>query len=493
MFQRRCAGSKAPLCTCGYVTRWYWWHVYVTKHTVQICRNPALYGIRGGGQALEPQLQQRFVQTTVASLTEHGFVSTDQDGFALRAEVPGEIMAQVMDTRVVLLCTSESSHAALHSLQNHGGDHQDATTRQPVRPAARAVPRGRAVCHPPAVRGAYKQQCTMMYSPGAPRRKRSTPSTTPRAPSSCQAWRAPTCACSFATPTATFGPGTASPLQRTSCLCCSTRRSATSRPGSSMACARRPTWWSDTASALQPPWPSMCVTTEHTAYYSATVCLRYYMHQGHFAASANALTLSRSMRLRLWDNTTLPTRQLPNVGQVTASRLRAAGITSLRDLAARDPRWVEQVTTRHYPFGTQLQHALTQLLPPRMELLVQPLRTHALCGHASMHHRVRVAGWWACGAAGTGQAPRGAVVVPNDLCHARRGQHAGRRIAAGATARCRAHAVALDHQDGGGAASAQRTAAVRCGGVCHHGPVRCVAGRQRRDYMMIHPSPVTAS
>lgn len=52
------------------------------------------------------------MQTTVASLTKHGLVggvgtgstyqyqhrqqvSTDQDGFVLRAEVPGEIMAQV--------------------------------------------------------------------------------------------------------------------------------------------------------------------------------------------------------------------------------------------------------------------------------------------------------------------------------------------------------------------------------------------------------------
>lgn len=102
---------------------------------------------------------------------------------------------------------------------------------------------------------------------------------------------------------------------------------------------------------------------------------RYYMHQGHLAASANALTLARSLRHRLWDNSTLPTRQLPNVGQVTAGRLRAAGITCLRDLASKDPRWVEQVTARHYPFGSQLQHALTQLLPPRVELHLQPLRT----------------------------------------------------------------------------------------------------------------------
>lgn len=110
------------------------------------------------------------------------------------------------------------------------------------------------------------------------------------------------------------------------------------------------------------------------------------MHQRHLAATANALTLSRSLRHRLWDNTSLPTRQLPNVGQVTAGRLRAAGIACLRDLAARDPRWVEQVTSRHYPFGTQLQHALTQLLPPRMELHLQPLRT---CFNAMMRSGAR--------------------------------------------------------------------------------------------------------
>lgn len=80
------------------------------------------------------------------------------------------------------------------------------------------------------------------------------------------------------------------------------------------------------------------------------------------------------MRHRLWDNTTLVARQLPNVGQVTATKLRAAGVTDLWDLATRDPRWVEQAVARHYPFGSQLQQTLLRLLPPRIDLQLRVLR-----------------------------------------------------------------------------------------------------------------------
>jgi len=49
---------------------------------------------------------------------------------------------------------------------------------------------------------------------------------------------------------------------------------------------------------------------------------------------------------------------VPGIGKLLSERLHAAGLGSLRQLAAADPRRIEAVTQRHYPFGALLEAAV---------------------------------------------------------------------------------------------------------------------------------------
>ena len=43
--------------------------------------------------------------------------------------------------------------------------------------------------------------------------------------------------------------------------------------------------------------------------------------------------------------------QLPGIGKLLSTRLHAAGLGTLRQLAAADPRRIEATTQRNFPFG----------------------------------------------------------------------------------------------------------------------------------------------
>lgn len=50
---------------------------------------------------------------------------------------------------------------------------------------------------------------------------------------------------------------------------------------------------------------------------------------------------------------------MPGIGKLLSERLHAAGLSTLRELAAADPRRIEAVTQRHYPFGSAHAVAFT--------------------------------------------------------------------------------------------------------------------------------------
>ena len=78
---------------------------------------------------------------------------------------------------------------------------------------------------------------------------------------------------------------------------------------------------------------------------------RYFAHVGRLAATANSMLLHKGLRNRMWDDSRHVTRQLSGIGSLLAERLAAAGIDHLRKLQDADPRRIETITQRHYPFG----------------------------------------------------------------------------------------------------------------------------------------------
>ncbi|KAL0036137.1 hypothetical protein WJX79_005176 [Trebouxia sp. C0005] len=101
---------------------------------------------------------------------------------------------------------------------------------------------------------------------------------------------------------------------------------------------------------------------------------KYFAHVGRLAATANSMLLHKALRNRMWDDSRRVARQLPGIGSLLADRLAAAGIDHLGKLQDADPRRIETLTQRHYPFGNQVKEELRSRLPPPFSLAVLPLR-----------------------------------------------------------------------------------------------------------------------
>jgi ATP-dependent DNA helicase HFM1/MER3 len=99
----------------------------------------------------------------------------------------------------------------------------------------------------------------------------------------------------------------------------------------------------------------------------AAACL----HDRRLSASAHALVLARCCELRIWDNSKAVARQFSGVGPVLSRALMNAGLTSLDALDAADPRRLEAVTGRMYPFGNTLKAAVART--PRVAVDIEPV------------------------------------------------------------------------------------------------------------------------
>lgn len=95
----------------------------------------------------------------------------------------------------------------------------------------------------------------------------------------------------------------------------------------------------------------------------ANCMAKLFSGRKHFAAAANATLLARSLKQRMWQDTAVPIRQLPNIGKLISQRLGAAGLGSFGALAAADPRRIEAVAQRNYPFGNQVRVGHVTQLP----------------------------------------------------------------------------------------------------------------------------------
>jgi len=105
----------------------------------------------------------------------------------------------------------------------------------------------------------------------------------------------------------------------------------------------------------------------------AAAMVEYFVHQQRASDAFNALLLQKSLRQKMWTGTRLETRQLAGVGDVTAERLAAGGVHTLRQLAAVEPRRLESIAQRPYPWGAQVHDALRRCMPPDLELTCTPV------------------------------------------------------------------------------------------------------------------------
>ncbi|KAH7658892.1 DNA helicase protein [Dioscorea alata] len=95
-----------------------------------------------------------------------------------------------------------------------------------------------------------------------------------------------------------------------------------------------------------------------------------FIYKKSYKGAVNSTLLAKSLRQRLWDCSPYLLKQLPGIGMVTAKALHSAGINSFRTLAEADPRKIEILTGRKYPFGNHIKESLLSL-PPTLEMQIE--------------------------------------------------------------------------------------------------------------------------
>lgn len=108
---------------------------------------------------------------------------------------------------------------------------------------------------------------------------------------------------------------------------------------------------------------------------SVTQCMaKYYGNQGTLASTANAKILAKCIKGRIWEDGGInQSKQLPNIGKLLSDRLTKGGLGKLKQLSRADPRRIEALTMKHYPFGNTLLQDLHKRMAPTVELHIQPL------------------------------------------------------------------------------------------------------------------------
>ncbi|XP_020251478.1 ATP-dependent DNA helicase MER3 homolog [Asparagus officinalis] len=95
-----------------------------------------------------------------------------------------------------------------------------------------------------------------------------------------------------------------------------------------------------------------------------------FIYKKSYKGALNATLLAKSLYQRLWDDSLYLLKQLPGIGMVTAKALHSAGINSFKAMEEADPRRIEIITGRKYPFGNHIKESLLSL-PPKIEIQIE--------------------------------------------------------------------------------------------------------------------------
>ncbi|XP_020099757.1 ATP-dependent DNA helicase MER3 homolog isoform X3 [Ananas comosus] len=102
--------------------------------------------------------------------------------------------------------------------------------------------------------------------------------------------------------------------------------------------------------------------------YRIAKCMKEcFIYRKSYKGAINSMLLAKCLHQRLWDNSPYLLKQLPGIGMVTAKALQTAGIDSFQRMEEADPRKIEIVTGRKYPFGNHIKESLLSL-PPKIEI-----------------------------------------------------------------------------------------------------------------------------
>ncbi|KAI0510291.1 hypothetical protein KFK09_010892 [Dendrobium nobile] len=103
-----------------------------------------------------------------------------------------------------------------------------------------------------------------------------------------------------------------------------------------------------------------------------------FIFRRSYKGALSSSLLAKCLHQRLWDDSPYLLKQLPGIGMVTAKALHAAGINSFDKMLEADPRKIELITGRKYPFGNHIKESLLSL-PPKIEMRVEETEYKRQC------------------------------------------------------------------------------------------------------------------
>ncbi|XP_020576359.1 ATP-dependent DNA helicase MER3 homolog isoform X2 [Phalaenopsis equestris] len=103
-----------------------------------------------------------------------------------------------------------------------------------------------------------------------------------------------------------------------------------------------------------------------------------FIFRRSYKGALNSSLLSKCLHQRLWEDSPYLLKQLPGIGMVTAKALHSAGINSFDTMFEADPRRIELITGRKYPFGNHIKESLLSL-PPKIELHIEETEYKRQC------------------------------------------------------------------------------------------------------------------
>ncbi|KAL8241724.1 hypothetical protein R6Q59_012026 [Mikania micrantha] len=102
-------------------------------------------------------------------------------------------------------------------------------------------------------------------------------------------------------------------------------------------------------------------------------CMKeYFIYRKNYKGTLNSILLAKSLHQKLWEDSPYLLKQLPGIGMVTAKALQSMGVKSFETLSEADPRKIEIVTGRKFPFGNHIKESLLSL-PPKVDLKVEEI------------------------------------------------------------------------------------------------------------------------
>ncbi|RQO85692.1 hypothetical protein POPTR_001G348200v4 [Populus trichocarpa] len=105
-------------------------------------------------------------------------------------------------------------------------------------------------------------------------------------------------------------------------------------------------------------------------------CMKeYFIFKRNYKGAINSTLLAKSLYQKLWDDSPYLLKQLPGIGMVTAKALHSMGIKSFDTLAEADPRRIEILTGRKFPFGNHIKDSLLSL-PPKVNMSIEENECH---------------------------------------------------------------------------------------------------------------------